>query len=98
MTEQTSRTAARLREINALRLSVHLLSRRNVVKTVGFAWDWGLRVEEGEETTAGARERRDIIMALAAVSLYLLALAWTNLRPVHGNNRHAVYWNSSNIQ
>ncbi|XP_042601924.1 ephrin-A3-like [Cyprinus carpio] len=36
-------------------------------------------------------------MALAAVSLYLLALAWTNLRPVHGNNRHAVYWNSSNI-
>lgn len=41
VTEQTSRTAARLREINALRLSVHLLSRRNVVKTVGFAWDWG---------------------------------------------------------
>lgn len=57
----------------------------------------GLRVEEGEETTAGARERRNIIMALAAVSLYLLALAWANLRPVHGNNRHAVYWNSSNI-
>ncbi|XDV34068.1 hypothetical protein PO909_004274 [Leuciscus waleckii] len=37
-------------------------------------------------------------MALAAVSLYLLALAWANLRPVHGNNRHAVYWNSSNLQ
>ncbi|CAM4637624.1 unnamed protein product [Leuciscus chuanchicus] len=36
-------------------------------------------------------------MALAAVSLYLLALAWANLRPVHGNNRHAVYWNSSNL-
>ncbi|KAL7826348.1 hypothetical protein AOLI_G00315570 [Acnodon oligacanthus] len=37
-------------------------------------------------------------MALAAVSLCLLVFASTHLRPSHGNNRHAVYWNSSNIQ
>lgn len=41
VTEQTSRTAARLRKINALLLSDHLLSRRNVVKTASFALDWG---------------------------------------------------------
>lgn len=52
VTEQTnvSRTAARLREINALLLSDHLLSRRNVVKTASFALDWG---------TESRRRRRD---------------------------------------
>lgn len=50
VTEQTSRTAARLRKINALLLSDHLLSRRNVVKTASFALDWG---------TESRRRRRD---------------------------------------
>ncbi|XP_066530702.1 ephrin-A3 [Hoplias malabaricus] len=36
-------------------------------------------------------------MALTAVSLCLLVFASTNLHLVNGNNRHAVYWNSSNI-
>lgn len=38
------------RQINALWLSVHLLSRRNVVKSGSFAWDWG---------TESRRRRRD---------------------------------------
>uniref|UniRef100_A0A4W5MTQ2 Ephrin-A3 n=1 Tax=Hucho hucho TaxID=62062 RepID=A0A4W5MTQ2_9TELE len=36
-------------------------------------------------------------MALATVSLCLVALAFTNLHLTRANDRHAVYWNSSNL-
>ncbi|XP_063041877.1 ephrin-A3 isoform X2 [Engraulis encrasicolus] len=36
-------------------------------------------------------------MALARFCLYLLTLSWMNFPPADGNDRHAVYWNSSNI-
>ncbi|TSO05434.1 hypothetical protein Baya_9557 [Bagarius yarrelli] len=35
---------------------------------------------------------------MAFPALWLVVFAFTNLRLTHGNNRHAVYWNSSNIQ
>ena len=38
------------------------------------------------------------IMALATFSLSLVTLALTNLHLSRANNRHAVYWNSSNLQ
>ncbi|XP_020356348.1 ephrin-A3 isoform X2 [Oncorhynchus kisutch] len=36
-------------------------------------------------------------MALATVSLCLIALAFTHLHLTRANDRHAVYWNSSNL-
>ncbi|XP_031441733.1 ephrin-A3 isoform X2 [Clupea harengus] len=36
-------------------------------------------------------------MALATFSLCLLTLSWMNFPMAHGSDRHAVYWNSSNI-
>ncbi|CAG10834.1 unnamed protein product [Tetraodon nigroviridis] len=36
-------------------------------------------------------------MALATLSISLITLALSNLHLSRGSNRHAVYWNSSNI-
>lgn len=35
---------------------------------------------------------------MAVPVLWFVVFAFTNLRLSDGNNRHAVYWNSSNIQ
>ncbi|TNN22807.1 hypothetical protein EYF80_067078 [Liparis tanakae] len=36
-------------------------------------------------------------MALATFSLGLITLALTHWHPARANDRHAVYWNSSNL-
>lgn len=50
-------------------------------------------------TSTGERVcvREGEIMALATFSLSLITLALTNLHLSRASNRHAVYWNSSNI-
>lgn len=49
------------------------------------------------EPGRAAGEKDAGIMALTTVLLSLTTLAFTNLHLSRASNRHAVYWNSSNI-
>ncbi|KAL4624835.1 ephrin-A3-like [Arapaima gigas] len=46
----------------------------------------------------GRRNTHRGVMALVAVSLFVITLTCANLHLARANNRHAVHWNSSNIQ
>lgn len=63
-------------------------------KSQSLSWTVGQKAQKVERARGSAEPR---IMALTTFSLCLLTFSWVNFPLVRGNNRHAVYWNSSNI-